>query len=919
MLLSSLEVTLRKVALSNAIIAGDFNGHNTMWGSERTNSRGSAIADFLSSHDFHLLNDGNEYTFYTIRDSRILKSKVDLTLISSSLLANNWSWKVDDLVTSSDHRCISFNSASNNNESHHSSTTRRWRTANVDWSSFDSEIISHENRWVRLFLNSNSPTILDSVVELFVRELTSICNSTLPLITPHKKRVPWWSSELSKLRSIARIWKNRFKRAVSSSLKQLYLTNYIVSKKSYVKAIFAAKRASWNKFLSTQDCHSVWQQAYKLCKSSRKVTPRSIRLADGSLARDSQMTAAHLINAFLPDDIPTVDTAIHRCTRYSATTASSSVLHDAATTTFTHASLQSIISPLSDKKAPGPDGFSANIIKHLFSSSPEVLLSLYNRCLTLGLFPTVLKRCRVIAIPKAGSLDSSLPKSWRPISLLSTLAKIFEKLWIDEIFRYLNSSSPLSPNQYGFTPHKSTHDAIDRAISFMRHVKSEKKYGALISLDVSSAFDEAWWPAVIMALIKRNVPPQLISLCSSYFSNRTATLTVGPSTVTKNISRGCPQGSSCGPGLWNILYDDVLRLSLPCGCESWAFADDLILAVAADSLIELQFSANMALQRIYSWGCDNKIRFNEAKTQVLPIHVRRLPDHPTFVMNNVVLQNVSSMRYLGVHLNSKLSWRTHLDYLSKKTLRVYSVFSRLAKNVYGLNPQVCTNIYKAAIEPSLLYAFSVWGSSSPRRWIISSLISLQRLYLLRAAKAYRTVSFEALCIMLDTPPIDLRAKFLLNFRRAKLVCQSLDVIPLIKQQLLDRIDAEWNVRWQVCSKGHTTKLFFPTLLDRRKALYFCPDFFTTQFISGHGKFREYLFKFKITDSNVCPCGEPQSSCHLLLSCPLLADIRSNVNPNSVQSLSSLFLSLSTSLSFTYFVKNIHDRLILWERSTPFSH
>ena len=913
--LSMLEAILSQISLPNIIIAGDFNGHNQCWGSERTNSRGTDIANFLFAHEFQLLNHGSDYTFYTIRDRRILKSIVDLTLISSPLLANNWTWRVDDLVTSSDHRCIAFQCSSTRNSTPHPST-RRWRTSNVDWTGFTRQILLHEQRWIRLFLSSHSQLILDRSTDVFLRELTNICDNNLPRKATVTKNTYWWNSDLTRLRSIARIWRNRFTRVRSPTLKQSYLSNYLRSKTEYENAIFSAKRASWNDFLSSQDCNSVWRQAYKVCKQSKKVTPCSIQLADGSQTSDSLETANQLLNAFLPDDNISNDTMTHVYTRALVNMLLPS-LSSSDVTPITHDILLQRVQALNDKKAPGLDGFSANIIKQLFAASPDVLLTLYNRCRILGLFPTAFKCCRVIAIPKAGAPNPNLPKSWRPISLLSVFAKIFEKIWIDEIYAHLNSSYPLSPNQFGFTRGKSTLGAISCATSFVKRVKRRKEFGVLISLDVSSAFDEAWWPAIVLELRRRKVHDYLIGIAFSYFSNRLATLSVGPSTTSKLVTRGCPQGSACGPGLWNLLYDGVLRIELPPNCLTWAFADDLMLAVSGNSISELCYAANLALERISHWGRVNKVRFNETKTQVLPIHVRRHPDYPRIVMNGAELKCVTSMRYLGIHIDSKLNFHSHIAYLSTKVNSIYLTFARLAKNMFGLNPSVCSNIYRAAIEPALLYGYGAWGSPCPKKWLVIAFRRLQRLFLLRAAKAYRTVSLDALCIIVDVPPIDLKMSYFFDiekFRRSLSIDDSV-TLAITKALLYSRLESSWNTQWVASSKGATTKAFFPTLADRRRAQFFVPDFWVSQLVSGHGKFLRYLHKFGISPSECCRCGAVQDSLHLVCACPLMGDLRLHhlkvsLNPPFL----SLFLSPSSSLSFSHFSKEIHHRLLSWETS-----
>jgi hypothetical protein len=100
----------------------------------------------------------------------------------------------------------------------------------------------------------------------------------------------------------------------------------------------------------------------------------------------------------------------------------------------------------------------------------------------------------------------------------------------------------------------------------------------LISLDVEAAFNAAWWPAILKSLKDSRCPRNLHNLTRSYFSNRRATLQTNNIKIEAIITRGCPQGSSCGPGMWNIYYNSLLNLNFTHRTKTIAFADDLILS-----------------------------------------------------------------------------------------------------------------------------------------------------------------------------------------------------------------------------------------------------------------------------------------------------------------------------------------------------
>ncbi|GBP00859.1 Putative 115 kDa protein in type-1 retrotransposable element R1DM [Eumeta japonica] len=243
---------------------------------------------------------------------------------------------------------------------------------------------------------------------------------------------------------------------------------------------------------------------------------------------------------------------------------------------FTLVELKAVLRELNPKKAPGPDGLTADICIAAIESEMEVFLAIANKCLELAYFPTHWKTAHVVIIPKPGKEDYTLPKSYRPIGLLPIPGKIVEKLMIGRIQWHMLPS--LSPKQYGFMPQRSTEDAL---YDLVNHVKKEiesKKAVLLISLDIEGAFDNAWWPALKTQLIDKKCPGNLYQMACSYLTERKITVNYARETVTKSTNKGCVQGSICGPTFWNIIIDSLLQRLTDAKVHCQAFADDVVLA-----------------------------------------------------------------------------------------------------------------------------------------------------------------------------------------------------------------------------------------------------------------------------------------------------------------------------------------------------
>ena len=99
----------------------------------------------------------------------------------------------------------------------------------------------------------------------------------------------------------------------------------------------------------------------------------------------------------------------------------------------------------------------------------------------------------------------------------------------------------------------------------------------MTSVDVKGAFDAAWWPAILNNLRNLQCPRNLYNLTRSYFSDRVAILDANTYRKERKVTKGCPQGSFCGPGLWNVLYNALLDLQFTSHTKAIAFADDLAI------------------------------------------------------------------------------------------------------------------------------------------------------------------------------------------------------------------------------------------------------------------------------------------------------------------------------------------------------
>ncbi|UYV61194.1 hypothetical protein LAZ67_1003772 [Cordylochernes scorpioides] len=211
------------------------------------------------------------------------------------------------------------------------------------------------------------------------------------------------------------------------------------------------------------------------------------------------------------------------------------------------------------------------------------------------------------------------PKAYRPISLSSNLGKIFESLIHIELLNHINSNNVMYPAQHGFTQEKSTSSALQE-ITKLSLQKRETENTAIVTVDISGAFDNAWHPAILQQLDKAKFPAVLIKKFNSYFEDRSVEFKYTNVKCIRKINKGCPQGGIISPILWNILLNDFNLSFNESFARVIAFADDVTFVVWSSNIYDLQYNITKCLIKIKAWCEKVKLSLSPNKTGILYLH-----------------------------------------------------------------------------------------------------------------------------------------------------------------------------------------------------------------------------------------------------------------------------------------------------------
>ena len=336
-----------------------------------------------------------------------------------------------------------------------------------------------------------------------------------------------------------------------------------------------------------------------------------------------------------------------------------------------------IIKNLKLKTSMGIDTMSNKLLKQIKNEIIKPLTLIINQTLNTGIYPEKLKIAKIIPIYKNG--DTNLIKNYRPISILPSLSKVFERTIHQQLFNHFNSNKLFYDNQYGFRRHHSTEMATLELIDRITCAMDNKQFALSIFLDLSKAFDTLDHQIVLGKLKHYGVKGTSLNLLKSYLSNRPQIVSYNNTISNKlSIETGVPQGSILGPLLFIIYLNDIIN-----ACSLFRpviYADDTALLttleLSTNPTQNIQTNLNDELEKINMWFKVNKLSLNQNKTKAMLFHPsQKKPVNIDIMIEGKRIEIVKEFKYLGITLDSHLSWKPHITYLKKKISKTNGILS----------------------------------------------------------------------------------------------------------------------------------------------------------------------------------------------------------------------------------------------------
>ena len=680
--------------LSNRfLVGGDFNAKHYLWGSRTINPKGRNLFKSLQTNKLSHLSTG-EPTYWPTDMSKT-PDVIDFC-VTKGIPPHCVNAK-SSLELSSDHSPIII---SLNIPLQSKLNPPKLHNQNTNWELFRSLVDCNLQSDLPLQCCSD----IENAVEYFTKIIQNAGWFSTPIINPNRRPPPTDDNIKMKIvqkRRLRKTWQETRhpldKKLLNKANKELRIK--LNQKEQEATAKYLSKLTATN---STN--YSLWKSVKSISQPTQRIPP--LKDFKGSWAKTNsekvQVFAEHFSKVFEPYQSQDVinDNEIEK------------FLHSAGQldfpiSSFTYHDVKNAISKLNIKKSPGYDLITGKILKELPPTGVRVLTHIFNATLRHSYFPRQWKFAELKVIPKPGKPLEQVT-SYRPISLLPVLSKMLEKLFLSKLQPVLTLKNLIPNHQFGFRQKHSTIEQVHRVYNQLRFALENKKYCTAAYLDITQAFDKVWHTGLLYKL-KMMLPYPFFMFLNSYLSERSFRINHNDEiSEIIPINAGVPQGSVLGPVLYSLFTAD---LPVSTTTTTATFADDTVIMSTHTDPVKASENLQTHILKIEAWLKQWRIKANATKS-IQVTYTLNKSTCPPVTLNNVSMAQSDSAKYLGIHLDRRLTWQQHIFTKRKQLgLKLTSL-----NHLIGKDSQMSIDnkilIYKAIVKPIWTYGIQLWGTAA---------------------------------------------------------------------------------------------------------------------------------------------------------------------------------------------------------------
>ena len=672
------------------ILGGDFNSKHTHWGSRLITTKGQALMRAIRSNKCEVLSTGKPT--YWPADQNKQPDLIDFFITKN--IHSNYIMIEENNELSSDHTPIILTLSENPIQKPHNPVLVNKGT---DWISFRIELA----RNIDLKTSIETQEDLETELSKLVNSIQSAAWNNTPEIKIKLHGINYPREVIHLIREKRKARKKWLQtRAPAHKTTWNQLTRRLNSE---IRNIKSTSVQAYLSDLSAERCteYSLWK-ATKWNKRPILQAP-PLKDAQRNWIKDNQskadLFADYLANTFKPNPESTNQQPLE----YAALKD-----HETKIQPTTIKEIQEMIkSEIKTKKAPGYDLITGQILKNLPRKAIVQITKITNAVFRLEYVPQLWKFAEVIMIPKSGKPLNEIT-SYRPISLLPVLSKLFEKLILRRITPIIEERKLIPNHQFGFRKKHSTIDQVHRIITNIEQALEEKKVTSAVFLDVSQAFDKVWHEG-LNHKIRKALPACYAKVFESYLADRYFRIKQEEAySELKKINAGVPQGSVLGPLLYLLYTSDLPEI---CSNITATFADDTAILATGHNNYESTQKLNTSLSKIQEWTAKWRIKLNETKSVHVDFTNKKVTHIPVYINNNIIPYS-NQAKYLGMTLDTRLRWKVHV----KKKREELNINFKKIYWIIGRNSSMSIEnkllLYKQVLKPVWTYGIQLWGCTA---------------------------------------------------------------------------------------------------------------------------------------------------------------------------------------------------------------
>ena len=532
------------------------------------------------------------------------------------------------------------------------------------------------------------PNCLNTSVQKFTDTVLQAAKFTIPR-GKRRNYKPYWTKKLNALHS-----ELNTAREVMETDPTLENTRQYNEKDEFHRQKVQDIRDNWNEKTSKinmEDTSKLWNLAKALNEDSTPARSATVLEEEGKHCSGRQ--AANI----LAEHYKTVSTATISPARQKQVRQEMSTLlkhqnpSNLITAPFTMAELTTALKKLKTGKSPGKDVIMNSMIKNLGFAAKSKLLEIYNKSWETGKFPDKWREAIIVPIWKKGK-DKSKKASYRPISLLCCFGKVMERTVNARLLRHLEQNNLLGDYQSAYRKNRSTDDQLEVLAQEVENAFQMRHKVLAVFIDLTSAFDKVWKDGLLLKLLRGKVEGNMFRWIRLPTVQNSQKLD-GHMSRRVSIQQGVPQGGVVSPTLFIIFINDIVD-KLKTNISRALHADDLAIWNSAECLSAARHRIQEALDHISEWGRDWGVEINTTKTVSSIFSLSNQKEQVNLQMNKREIQLDETPKYLGVRMDKRLTWKSHIQEVEGRAIKRLSIMKKLAGTTWGADGNILKKVYR---------------------------------------------------------------------------------------------------------------------------------------------------------------------------------------------------------------------------------